>query len=125
HTDSFGEAMSKGPITSHVLDIARGKPAAGVRITLARQTEQASGAHHDVASRVTNEDGRDTALLPPGPAEPGHYRLTFDVGAYFAARGERSFYPRVTVDFEVASATEHYHVPLLLSPFGYSTYRGS
>jgi 5-hydroxyisourate hydrolase len=77
-----------------------------------------------VGTGTTDDDGRVADLLPDGVAE-GAYRIRFDTGAYFAARGVRGFYPEVTVVFEVAHAGEHHHVPLLLSPFGYSTYRGS
>lgn len=118
-------APNRGPITSHILDIARGKPATGVRITLARHEGDATGRTTEIASRVTDTDGRVTDLLPPGPAPVGTFRLTFDVKTYFEALGQRCFYPSVTIDFSVESASEHYHVPLLLSPFGYSTYRGS
>ncbi|MEO0531456.1 MAG: hydroxyisourate hydrolase [Planctomycetota bacterium] len=78
-----------------------------------------------VGHGVTNEDGRVATLLPAGTAEPGVYRLTFDTTAYFARSHRESFYPRVEVTFHVTEGSEHYHVPLLLSPFGYSTYRGS
>jgi len=118
--------MSRGPITSHILNIARGKPAAGVRITLAKHDEAGpSAALTEIASRVTDPDGRVIDLLPPGPAPLGTYRLTFDVKSYFEALGEKAFYPSVSVDFVIEAEAEHYHVPLLLSPFGYSTYRGS
>ena len=72
----------------------------------------------------TDKDGRLRDLLPPGPAAQGRYRLTFATGAYFQAQGAPVFYPEVRVDFQIGDTT-HYHVPLLLSPFGYSTYRGS
>ena len=76
---------------------------------------------------VTDADGRVPALLPPAatPAAAGGYRLTFDVGEYFRSRGVESFYARVSIDFVVRDTAAHYHVPLLLSPYGYSTYRGS
>jgi len=101
-------------VTTHVLDSALGRPAAGVPVQL-------SGPDGLIASSQTNADGRVTDL---GPAElsPGVYSLTFDTGLYF---GETpNFYPRVCIDFTISDAS-HYHVPLLLSPFGYSTYRGS
>jgi 5-hydroxyisourate hydrolase len=113
---------ARSPITTHVLDTATGRPAKGVRITL----EKLSGATATkLAEGTTNDDGRITDLLAPGSLEPGTYQMTFHVADYFAARGERSFYPRVPVVFTIESTTEHYHVPLLLSPYGYSTYRGS
>ena len=107
----------KSPITTHILDIAAGKPAAGVSVRLERQT--ATG-YEELANGVTNADGRVTDLLEPGTLSAGVYRVSFDVGAY-----QEGFYPSVSVDFRVDALDEHYHVPLLLSPFGYSTYRGS
>jgi len=110
-------------ITTHVLDTSIGRPAAGVAVTLERR-EGAAWQHVGVGA--TDADGRVQSLLPPDrSAAPGHYRLTFAVAAYFAARGVASFYPEVTVVFDVRDAAQHYHVPLLLSPFGYTTYRGS
>ena len=109
-------------ITTHVLDTARGHPAQGVPVVL----ECASGDGWQLlGSGATDADGRVRDLLAEG-ASPGagRYRLTFDTGAYFRDRGEAAFYPEVSVVFTVA-ADEHHHVPLLLSPFGYSTYRGS
>jgi 5-hydroxyisourate hydrolase len=105
-------------ITTHVLDTSRGRPAARVPVRLEHRNAV-------LGSGTTDEDGRLRDLLPPDvPLTPGVYRLVFDTGAYFATRGGDSFYPRVTVDFEMREG-EHHHVPLLLSPFGYSTYRGS
>ena len=103
-------------ITTHVLDTARGRPAEGVAIML----ERADGER--VGSGTTDADGR---LRELGSVEPGHYRLTFDTGAYFAAGGQDGFYPEVVVNFTVEQGEDHYHVPLLLNPYGYSTYRGS
>ena len=109
-------------ITSHVLDLSTGKPAAGVDIAL----EHIDDKHgwHAVARAQTDADGRvkDAFAKLHGP---GRYRLRFATGAYFAARGVTCFHPEVTVVFEVRDDTEHHHVPLLLSPYGYSTYRGS
>jgi 5-hydroxyisourate hydrolase len=109
-------------ITTHVLDTARGKPAADVPIVLERFDED----HWWILGRgSTDADGRLRGLLPEGaPLVAGRYRLTFDTSAYFRARGEAVFYPEVTIVFTVA-VDEHYHVPLLLGPFSYSTYRGS
>jgi 5-hydroxyisourate hydrolase len=103
-------------ITTHVLDTARGRPAAGVAIVL----ERADGER--VGAGATDADGR---LRDLGSVEPGDYRLTFDTGGYFAAGGQDGFYPEVVVSFTVAQGEDHYHVPLLLNPYGYSTYRGS
>jgi 5-hydroxyisourate hydrolase len=115
------------PITSHVLDTALGQPARGLGVRLDMRDD--AGAWQTLADRVTGDDGRVTDLLPPAPLAPRTYRLTFATGAYFAASSRPTFYPRVEVIFDVtvaaAAAGEHFHIPLLLSPFGYSTYRGS
>jgi 5-hydroxyisourate hydrolase len=78
-----------------------------------------------LAERVTNADGRVLDFLEPGSLESGTYRLSFETGAYFRSTQRPAFYPQVVVHFQIDDATQHYHVPLLLSPFGYSTYRGS
>ena len=109
------------PITTHVLDTSRGCPAAGVAVALERAVDS---DWHPVGHGTTDAEGRAGELLTSVP-EDGRYRLTFDTGAYFRAVGEAGFYPEVSVTFLVAHGEEHYHVPLLLSPFGYSTYRGS
>jgi 5-hydroxyisourate hydrolase len=109
-------------ITTHVLDTSRGRPAAGVVVALERETEDDWVA---VGRTITDADGRVKDLTYAGTeVEAGTYRLTFETGAYFAALGVESFYPRVAVIFSV-NAGEHYHVPVLVNPFGYSTYRGS
>jgi len=110
-------------ITTHVLDLSRGRPAAGVRVVLGRTDEQGNGARV-LAEAYTDDDGRVREELP-WSVQRGTYRITFDTGAYFRAQGIEPFYPEVTVTFEVMDPSQHYHVPLLLSPFGYSTYRGS
>jgi 5-hydroxyisourate hydrolase len=114
--------MSRSPITTHVLDTAAGVPAKGIRITCAQLRE---GEFAEVAAGVTDADGRITDLLEPGSLAAGTYRMTFEVGAYHEGHGMKGFYPEVSVTFDVEKTDEHYHVPLLLSPFGYSTYRGS
>jgi 5-hydroxyisourate hydrolase len=106
------------PITTHVLDTAQGRPAAGVTVTLEQGPDWT-----EVGSGRTGDDGRLAEL--GSPAEPGAYRLRFSTGAYFEATGTPAFFPEVTVQFTVGRPEEHFHVPLLLSPFGYSTYRGS
>ena len=114
-------------ISTHVLDTARGVPAAGVSVLLER-LDAAGGldASREISRATTDADGRVRELVSPGAAaEAGRYRLTFDTGAYFAALGVEAFYPSVAVVFEVRDLTQHHHVPLLLSPYGYSTYRGS
>ncbi|MEE9235770.1 MAG: hydroxyisourate hydrolase [Candidatus Acidoferrales bacterium] len=111
-------------ITTHVLDTARGRPAQGVPVVL--EVKEAGGEWKAVGRGATEADGRVKQLLPEGSALlTGTYRLRFDTQAYFAAQKLEGFYPQVTVVFTVRDASQHYHVPLLLSPFGYSTYRGS
>lgn len=111
-------------ITTHVLDIALGRPAAGVSVSLERV--DASGGATALSTRWTDDDGRVRDLVAAGDSlAAGRYRLRFDTGAWFAAAKRDCFYPSVTVDFTVADDGGHYHVPLLLSSFGYSTYRGS
>lgn len=107
-------------LTTHILDATAGTPAAGVAVTLHRQA--AGGALEPVADGSTDADGR--LGLGPELLEPGVYAITFATGAYFEGRGVEHFHPLVTVHFTVADG-RHYHVPLLLSPFAYSTYRGS
>ena len=106
-------------ITTHVLDVSAGRPAAGLRVRL---EHVAPGATAEIARAVTDAAGRVTTL-GPDVIEPGTYRLVFDTGSYLGV--EEPFFPEVAVTFAAADAREHYHVPLLLSPFGYSTYRGS
>lgn len=105
-------------ISTHILDAANGVPAQGVSVSLS------SGNGDTIASGVTDDNGRITDLGPPDlPA--GHYRLTFDSGRYFADLGVTTFYPVVDIVFEVVAGQDHYHVPILLSPFAFTTYRGS
>ena len=105
-------------LSTHILDTSTGKPAAGVPVELRRGGEVLGGG-------TTDADGRAKDLQPKATKlDAGVYSLRFDVAAYFAATGRASFYPEVVVTFELRGE-EHYHVPLLLSPFGYSTYRGS
>lgn len=111
-----------GAITTHVLDTARGLPAADVQVQLKKLVD---GSLVPVASAVTDSDGRVKQLTAGIALEIGEYQITFEVGDYLAALGQTGFFPRVSIDFIVTDAAAHYHVPLLLSPFGYSTYRGS
>jgi 5-hydroxyisourate hydrolase len=113
----------RSPITVHVLDTSRGKPATGLTVVL----EQTDGKEwRELARGKTDGDGRIETLLPKNkPVAAGIYRITFESGAYFAESKTKTFYPRIPVIFEITDPKEHYHVPLLLSPFGYSTYRGS
>ncbi len=111
-------------ITTHVLDTARGKPAAGVPVLL----ERCAGADTwtFVGHGKTDDDGRLRTLVPAEtPLSEGIYRIAFDTDAYFRAIGVEGFFPEVVIAFRVIDASQHHHVPLLLSPFGYSTYRGS
>jgi 5-hydroxyisourate hydrolase len=118
-----------GRLTTHVLDTAQGRPASGLKIELWRL--DADGAGRELLKTVaTNADGRaDAPLLADAELLPGGYELVFDVGAYFAAQpvaaADPPFLDRVPVRFSVADASAHYHVPLLVSPWAYSTYRGS
>jgi 5-hydroxyisourate hydrolase len=116
-----------GKLTTHVLDLANGCPAAAMRVSLFRL--DGSGAQL-LKTVLLNADGRaDAALLEGVEHRPGRYRLVFAVAAYFAGRGtplaEPPFLDEVPIDFGIASADQHYHVPLLASPWAYSTYRGS
>ena len=105
-------------ISTHILDTATGRPAPGIKISLARRH---AGTWSHVADGAPDDAGRPRTLAPAGPAPHGTYRLTFDTRAYL---GESAFFPEVQIVFVVSDA-RHHHVPLLLSPFGYSTYRGS
>jgi 5-hydroxyisourate hydrolase len=111
-------------ITTHILDTARGCPAKGVTVTLESKT--VDGIWLYVGTGTTDSDGRCRDLLDGDETlEPGTYRLTFGTGAYYRAHGIDAFFPQVSIVFVAADAAQHYHVPLLLSPYGYSTYRGS
>ena len=105
-------------ITAHVLDATAGTPATGVTVTLSSDDAEV------IASATTDDDGR-VPELGPESLDPGDYRIEFGTGTYFSSQGQATFYPRVVVDFTVVAGQAHYHVPLLLSPFAYSTYRGS
>jgi 5-hydroxyisourate hydrolase len=109
-------------ITTHVLDTSRGRPAAEVPVTL---EVEAAGGWTLVGKGTTNADGRVADLTPGDAIATGIYRLVFDTATYFEAQNTKGFYPQVTVTFKIEDASQHYHVPLLLNPFGYSTYRGS
>jgi 5-hydroxyisourate hydrolase len=111
------------PISTHVLDTASGRPAKGMAVLLAVKTARGWKA---LGSGKTNAEGRLAELLPSGARfARGTYRLTFRTGEYFRSLGSMGFYPEVTILFLVQDGSQHYHVPLLLSPFGYSTYRGT
>lgn len=106
-------------ITTHVLDTARGRPAAGVPVVLER-AERLTWV--EVGRGATDDDGRCKTLTPEGALRAGTWRLRFDTGAYL---GAGAFFPEVQIAFVVQDPAQHFHVPLLLSPYGYSTYRGS
>lgn len=110
-------------ITTHVLDTAGGKPASGMKVSL--EVLSAGSGWTQVAWGTTDADGRVRELLPDPYLAERRYRLVFDTAAWFQSRNIEVFYPVVIVVFEIADPLQHYHVPLLLSPFGYSTYRGS
>lgn len=110
-------------ITTHVLDLAQGRPAQGVTVIL--EVRQAS-EWTPVGRGATDDNGRLVTLTEEWPLSPGTYRLTFDIGTYYRTLGLTSpFFPEAKITFNVRDTEEHYHVPLLVSPYGYSTYRGS
>lgn len=111
-------------LSTHVLDTSRGRPAGGIDISLERLN--AGEGWSPLAQSVTDDDGRVKQFVLNEPdLEPGTYRLLFSVAKYFQEQNQQSFYPEVSVAFLIGPGAEHYHVPLLISPFGYSTYRGS
>ena len=119
--------MTGGRLTTHVLDTALGKPAAGVKIVLYRVSEN---SHRKIAETVTNADGRtDAPMLTGKDFTVGSYELVFFAGDYLRASGQSAgevlFLDQIPIRFGVPDAGQHYHVPLLISPFAYSTYRGS
>jgi 5-hydroxyisourate hydrolase len=109
-------------ITTHVLDTSLGRPAAGVPVML--EAREGAAVWKQLGRGATDADGR-LRNLTPEPLPAGTYRLTFDTRAYFESRRAASFYPEVAIVFEIQDAAAKYHVPLLISPYGYSTYRGS
>lgn len=112
-------------ITSHVLDTSKGKPAVGIDVRLElNKGDEISPSWTSIGSGKTNADGRVPELANRS-VENGHYRLNFLVAEYFSVQKIDSFYPVVRIEFMIKDSSQHYHVPLLLNPFGYSTYRGS
>jgi 5-hydroxyisourate hydrolase len=110
-------------ITTHVLDISEGRPAAGVTVIL---EQRGAGDWLPIGRGSTDAKGRLASLTEGRRVDPGTYRLTFDLGDYHRAHGvEAPFFPEAKVIFNVRDTDEHYHVPLVISPFGYSTYRGA
>ena len=110
-------------ITTHAIDTALGVPAVGLSVALSQK--QADGDWAVLGASATGRDGRISDWGQPIDQIPGVYRLTFDTGAYYSRQDQAGFYPEVHVVFELANHLENYHLPLLVSPFGYSTYRGS
>jgi 5-hydroxyisourate hydrolase len=111
-------------ITTHILDTSRGRPASGLHVIL--EIQSADQSWELIGKGTTDADGRLKELLPQEYVlAQGIYRLTFDTASYFASQNVESFYPEVTIIFSVRDEAQHYHVPLLLNPYGYSTYRGS
>jgi 5-hydroxyisourate hydrolase len=110
-------------LSTHVLDTALGRPAQGLGVRLDVRDE--SGAFQALTSTATDNDGRVRDLLAGGALEARIFRLTFETGPYLQATHASAFFPDIAITFSIASPHEHHHVPLLLSPFGYSTYRGS
>lgn len=112
------------PITTHVLDTSRGRPAEGVPVAL--KVRAPEGSWKTIAAGKTDSEGRIADLLPKSARlKKGFYRMAFETAAYYRSVGLEGFYPVVIVTFEVREPAQHYHIPLLLSPYGYSTYRGS
>ena len=110
-------------ITTHVLDLKSGLPARAVAVRLEIRS---ADRWMSLGDRVTDDDGRVRDFIAPGAKlDAGLYRLTFRTGEYFRAQGTAAFHPEVAVTFEITDASRHHHVPLLISPFGYTTYRGS
>ncbi|MGO3090690.1 MAG: 2-oxo-4-hydroxy-4-carboxy-5-ureidoimidazoline decarboxylase [Galactobacter sp.] len=115
------DAKHRSAVTTHVLDTGTGRPASGVSVSL----EAWDGSSWRVlGTGVTDADGRIESL-GPDEAEPGRHRVTYDTGTWFGQKGTETSFPAVVIEFQIADPNQHYHVPLLLSPFAYSTYRGS
>ncbi|MCQ1999887.1 hydroxyisourate hydrolase [Arthrobacter zhaoxinii] len=113
--------MTGSHVTTHILDTGAGRPAAGVAVSL---WSLRGGGETRVGEGTTDGDGR-VGSLGPAELEPGTYRIDFATGDYFAAAGTETFFPSVSLTFRLTDPGQHYHVPLLLSPFAFSTYRGS
>lgn len=112
--------MKKAAITTHILNLDAGKPAANVRVTLHRLNSDAP-----IASGMTDVDGRIMQWENDFELQAGAYKLYFAIGDWYLQQGKNSFYPEIQISFQVVNVQEHYHVPLLLNAYGYSTYRGS
>ncbi|GGZ01451.1 hydroxyisourate hydrolase [Pseudoduganella plicata] len=116
-------ARAANPLSVHVLDLQTGEPTAGIAVTL---EQRAGNDWRRLATGTTDNEGRVRELFPAGKLlTKGEYRIVFNTGDHYNGIGKPGFFPRVPVEFNVDDTTRHYHVPLLLSPFGYSTYRGN
>ncbi|POT56709.1 hydroxyisourate hydrolase [Citrobacter amalonaticus] len=115
-------AATNNILSVHILDQQTGKPAANVEVVLEQKNKE---GWQQLNTGHTDKDGRIKALWPEQQAKPGDYRVTFKTKPYFDSKNQESFFPEVPVEFHISKADEHYHVPLLLSQYGYSTYRGS
>ncbi|MFK4134600.1 hydroxyisourate hydrolase [Pseudomonas luteola] len=123
-TAMFGMAVAaNNPLSVHVLNLETGVPSSGVNVTLERHIGE---AWQPLAQGTTNEQGRIAELYPSDkPLQKGEYRVVFKTGEYYKKTGHETFFPEIPVIFEVKQTDQHYHIPLLLSPYGFSTYRGS
>lgn len=115
-------ATGKNILSVHILDQQTGKPAPGVEVILEQKKDNGWA---QLNTGRTDQDGRIKALWPEQPAVPGDYRVIFKTGHYFESKKLDTFFPEIPVEFHISTTNEHYHVPLLLSQYGYSTYRGS
>ncbi|CAG7853962.1 5-hydroxyisourate hydrolase {ECO:0000256/RuleBase:RU361270} Short=HIU hydrolase {ECO:0000256/RuleBase:RU361270}; Short=HIUHase {ECO:0000256/RuleBase:RU361270}; {ECO:0000256/RuleBase:RU361270} [Serendipita indica DSM 11827] len=115
---------ARSPVTCHILDTQFGKPAANVAVTLFR-LEGGGSSFNSLAESVTDADGRCTTLLPPQTLMAGTYKMHFATKSYFESTGRETFFPFVEIVFDLKNPDQHYHIPLLLSAFSYTTYRGS
>ena len=123
YTGACTLAVAANPLSVHILDLQSGQPTMGVTVTL----EQKQGERwQQLASAVTNAQGRITAMYPENSAmQAGDYRIVFKTGEHYARLQQETFFPEIPVQFHVEKTDQHYHIPLLLSPFGFSTYRGN
>ena len=119
------QSNSKGNITSHVLDLSRGKPVSNLQANLYKREDNDSDKWLLIGKDVSNEDGRMTQLSRNEAIETGIYKISFQSGIYFEQLKLETFYPEISIIFNITDPNQHYHVPLLLNQFGFSTYRGS
>jgi len=120
---SAATLAAANPLSVHVLDLQSGQPTAGIKVTL---EARAGDNWRTLAANVTDAKGRIAALYPDDkPFAAGEYRIVFATGEHYARQGQSTFFPLIPVEFKVDKTDQHYHIPLLLSPFGYSTYRGN